>query len=371
MRIIDVECLVVRLPHVQLIADGNQDALIVKVRTDQGLTGVGEAHTSPTVLKAIIEAPPSHIYAQGLRDLVLGENPLDHKAIWDKMYRYTAVYGRRGAVIHAISAIDLALWDLRGKAAGQPVYRLLGGPYRTEVPAYASTLMPEDPRQAPREAAKWREEGFRAVKLGWGPLGVDVRRDLAVASEVRRAVGPDVNLLLDVGYGMEAQTAIRLAHGLEELNYFLLEEPLSPDDLDGYARLCQAVELPIAAGEKEATRFGFRDLIERGHVDIVQPDLARTGGITEAIRIAEIALMRNVTVLPHCWSTDILVAATLHFIAALPRCPYLEYCVVNSPLRHSLVLDPILADEGRVRVPEGPGLGVELDDEVIAQYRYA
>ncbi|MDR7555483.1 MAG: mandelate racemase/muconate lactonizing enzyme family protein [Armatimonadota bacterium] len=371
MRVTGVECIVLRLPEVRLIADGTQDTLLVRVHTDAGIVGVGEAHTAPWVLKAIIEAPPSHIYAQGLRDLLIGEDPFDRERIWDKLYRYSTVYGRRGAVIHAISALDLALWDLVGKAEGKPVWQLLGERRRSRVPAYASTLMPEDAAEAAEETLRWHAEGFRAVKLGWGSLGQDVARDLAMVAAVRERVGADVDLLIDVGYGMDVESAIRLARGLEALDAFLLEEPLSPDDLDGYARLADAVALPIAAGEKETTRFGFQDLIERGRVDIVQPDLARAGGFTECRRIAGLAAARGVTVLPHCWSTDILVAATLHFVSVLPECPYLEYCVLETPLRRELVREPIRARGGFVEVPEGPGLGVEVNEETVARFRYA
>jgi L-rhamnonate dehydratase len=370
MRITNVECTVLRLPEVRLVADGSQDTLLVRIHTDAGLIGIGEGHTSPWVLKAIIEAPPSHVCAQGLRDLLVGEDPFQVERLWDKLYHHSAVYGRRGAVIHAISALDIALWDLIGKATGQPVWRLLGGGYRREVPAYASTLMPEEARLAADEARRWRDEGFRAVKLGWGALGADVKRDLQVLAGVREAVGPQMDLLVDVGYGVDFATAVALARGLEAIDAYLLEEPLSPDDLDGYARLADAVNLPIASGEKETTRWGFRDLIQRGRVDVIQPDVARAGGFTECRRIAHLAALHNVTVLPHCWSTDVLVAATLHYIAALPRCPYLEYCVVDSPLRRCLVRDPIGVCEGLVRVPDGPGLGVEINEDTVARYRY-
>ncbi|MBM3449739.1 MAG: hypothetical protein FJX78_01895 [Armatimonadetes bacterium] len=371
MRITDVECTIVRQPNVKLIADGTQDTLLVKVKTDAGLVGIGEGHTSPYVLKTIIEAPPSHIYAQGLRDLVIGEDPFEVERLWEKMYRHSMVYGRRGAAIHAISAIDLALWDLIGKATDEPVWKLLGAGYRREVPAYASALMPEDPRVAADEAKGLADAGFRAIKYGWGGLGDDVRQDLKLVSAVRDAVGPGVDLLVDVGYGIDFQSALALARGLEDLGCFLLEEPMSPDDLEGYAKLADAVDIRIATGEKEQTRWGFRDLMERGRVDVIQPDLARAGGFTECRRIAAMAAMRNVMVMPHCWSTDVLVAATLHFIAAQPTCPYLEYCVLESPLRQQIIRQPIRAKDGVVRVPEGPGLGIEYNEETIAKYRYS
>jgi L-rhamnonate dehydratase len=371
LRIVDVECTMIRLPEVRLVGDGTQDTLIVKVHTDEGITGIGEAHTSPWVAKAVIEAPVSHITARGLREIVIGEDPLNIAPLWDRMYSLSAVYGRRGVVIHAISAIDMALWDILGKVTGMPVYRLLGGAYRTEIEPYASMLDMDSQDQTISEVRRLVDEGFRAVKLGWGNLGKDTRSDLKFIASVRKAAGPETALMIDIGTGMELSRAIPLAKGLADSGVYFLEEPLSPDDLDGYARLCEVSPVPIATGEKENTRFGFRDLMERGRLPIVQPDVARVGGLTEARRIAEMASLRGVTVIPHCWSTDILVAATLHFIASLKSCPYLEFCVLDNPIRREVAASPIRVQGGVVKVPQSPGLGIELNEETLRRLKYA
>lgn len=371
MKITSVETVIIRLPVVLPIGDGTQDTLIVKVHTDEGLTGLGEAHTSPWVARAVIEAPMSAMAARGLAEIVVGQDPLDIAPLWEKMYSLSMVYGRRGVVIHALSAIDMALWDILGQATGQPIYRLLGGGYRGEVRPYASALVAERRDETPDYARRLADQGFSAMKFGWGGLGEDPQADIALWTQVRRALGDGVELMVDVGTDMGLPKAVALAKGLAGVGVFFLEEPLSPDDLDGYAQLVAASPVPIASGEKEQTRFGFRDLMDRGRLRIVQPDVARVGGFTEARRVAEMARLRGVTVIPHCWSTDILVAATLHLIASLKDCPYLEFCVQDNPIRREVVKDPIRFQGGVVKVPQGPGLGVELNEETISRLRFA
>jgi L-rhamnonate dehydratase len=371
IKITDVECIMIRLPVVRAIGDGTQDTLIVKVHTDTGVTGVGEAHTSPWAAKAVIEAPLSSYAARGLRDIVVGESPLDPVVLWDRMYSLSLIYGRRGVVMHAISAIDMACWDILGKVTGQPIHRLLGGAYRGEVRPYASTLAPDTPEETLREAAALAGAGFPAIKFGWGALGKDTDSDLRFVARVRETVGPDVDIMIDVGMDMGLSNAARLARGLNDHGVFFLEEPLSPDDLAGFAQLVAQSPVPIATGEKETTRFGFRDLMDTGGLRIIQPDVARVGGFTEARRVADMARLRGVTVIPHCWSTDILVAATLHFIASLKECPYLEFCVVDNPIRRDIARNPIRFEQGVVRVPQGPGLGIELNEETIGRLRFA
>lgn len=371
MIITEVECIMLRLPDVKPIGDGTQDTLIVRVHTDEGIVGTGECHTSPWVLKSIIEAPLSHVSARGLKGIVVGENPLDIRPLWDKMYGMTAVYGRRGAVVHAISAIDMALWDIMGKVTGQPVHRLLGGSRRRSVPAYASTLAPQTHDDAVREAQELINQGFQGIKLGWGGLGQDLDEDLRLVARLRKVLGDNVDLMIDVGIPMQFRDAVRLAQGLSDYKVFFLEEPLSPEDLHGYSRLTRMSSTPIACGEKENTRFGFRDLMEMGGVDIIQPDVARAGGFTECLRIADLAELAGVTVIPHCWSTDILLSATLHYIAFLKDCSYVEYCVVDNPIRRNVISKPIEVKDGLVRIPEEPGLGVELDYRTIERLRFA
>jgi len=369
MKIIGVETLILRQPEVRLIGDGTQDCLLVRVTTDEGLVGVGEVHTSPYAAEAIIHAPSSHVYARGLAGIIIGADPLNVAALWQRMYRQTTVYGRRGIVVNAISGLDMALWDLWGRATGQPLSGLLGGRFRDRIKAYASTLWPDDGDVA-AEVMRWADRGFGAVKLGWGSLGQDIARDIAALKEARQAAGDGVDIMIDVGRGLQFKQALDLARRLEELNVYFLEEPLPPDDLDGYARLSGSTAVSIATGEKETTLDGFADLMERGRPDIIQPDLARCGGLTEARRIATVAGLRRVTVIPHCWSTEVLVRATTHFCAALPEVPYLEYCVAETPIRRRTVRNPVRLEDGWAIVPDEPGIGAELDDGFLEEFAY-
>lgn len=370
MKITDVEAIPLRLPTVTDAADSTQDALIVRVHTDEGITGIGEVDASPLVIKAIIDAPKSHAVSHGVRALLVGQDPLEPARLWDRMYEGSIFSGRRGAVIMAMSGVDIALWDILGKATGQPVYRLLGGAYRDRIRAYASTLMPDTPDDAAREAARWAERGFRAIKMGWGGFGRGPESDAALVAAARRAVGPQVDLLLDLGFRWERQDAVSTARRIEEYRPFWFEEPFLPDSLDRYAQLADAIETRVATGEENTTRWEFRDLIDRGHVDVLQPDVTRAGGLTECRRIAWIAADRGRPVVPHAWSTGIVKAASLHLIAAIPNALFLEFCVWDSPLNLELV-QPVFAIDanGDVAVSQAPGLGIELNEDVLEEYR--
>lgn len=369
MRITEIEGIILRLPQVRAIGDGCQSVLIVRVHTDEGITGIGEAHTNPHVNKAVLDAPLCSISAEGLRSVLIGEDPRDIGRLWDKMNKHTQTYGRRGVVMHVISGIDIALWDILGKAAGLPIYRLLGGARNSAHRAYASDLAQPTLETTVQLAKRHAAYGFRAVKFGWGDLGREPRKDVAAVEAIRKAVGDEVDIMIDIGVALPLEDAIYLGRGLADHGVFFLEEPLSPDDLEGFARLTAVSPTPIATGEKETTLYGYRDLIERGGLRIIQPDVARAGGISEAVRIAALAESRGVRIIPHCWSTDILVAATLHFISTLRDCPYLELNVTDNPLRTELLIDPIRPRDGIVTVPERPGLGIELNEETIERYR--
>jgi L-rhamnonate dehydratase len=373
MKITDVEAVVLRQPVLDDgIADGSQDDLVVLVHTDEGITGIGEVDSAPEAVRALVHAPGSHAIANSLRALLVGEDPLDPERLWQKMYRGLIYVGRRGIALHAISGIDIALWDIKGKAAGKPVCALLGTPLHTKIRAYASMLMPDDPGVVRERVSKLREDGFTAVKLGWGPLGADAAHDLALAAAAVEAGGERVTILIDAGHGYDAdaQRAIGVARGLEELGVFWLEEPFLPDEYEAYAELADTVEIRVAAGEQDTTLWGFRELIERGHVDLVQPDVTRCGGITELLRIAELARSRGLETVPHAWKSGIIKAASLHVNAVLPDALYQEYCIAETPINTSLTRErlPIDAD-GFLEVPTAPGLGVTLDDEVMTRYR--
>ena len=353
------------------IADGSQDDLVVLVHTDEGITGVGEVDSAPEAVRAIVNAPSSHAIANSLRDLLVGENPLDVKRLWQKMYRGMIYVGRRGIALHALSGIDIALWDIAGKAAGKPVHELLGGAKRDRVRAYASRLMPDTPEETSEAVAELCGRGFTAVKLGWGPLGNDPKHDVKLAAAAKEAAG-DCEILIDagLGYGSDAKVAIDVARELEQIGIFWLEEPFEPDEYEAYAELADAVEIRIAAGEQDTTRWGFRELIERGHVDLVQPDVTRCGGITEWLRIAELAREHGVETVPHAWKSGIIKAASLQCNAVIPDALFQEYCVAQTPINQTLTkeLMPVESD-GTILVPTGPGIGITLDDEVVERYR--
>ena len=373
MKITDVEAIVLRCrDEIQDIADGTQDALIVRVHTDEGITGIGEVDSSPMVVKAAIEAPKSHAICSGLRELLLGENPLEIGRLWEKMYRGSIFFGRRGVGIHAMSGIDIALWDIAGKAFGKPVSQLLGGAYVNRVRAYASTLMPDTPAEAAREAEKWASQGFTAVKMGWGGFGKSADNDVALVAAAREAIGDRVDLLLDIGFCWDAATAIQQVRRFERYRPFWVEEPLPPDDFRGYRKLADAVDTRIACGEELATRWEFEPLMDEARVDVIQPDIARAGGLSETKRIAQMAELRGLPCVPHAWKTGILKAASLHLIASIPNALFLEFVVWDSPLAHDLVQPRFwIEKDGAVPVPEGPGLGITLDEAVLRRYRVA
>src|SRR5438105_2041282 len=372
MRITEVEAIILRQPAVnEAIADGSQDDLVVRVHTDAGIVGVGEVDSAPEVVKAVIEAPASHAIASGLRHVLIGEDPFEVERLWQKMYRAAIYYGRRGVALHALSGIDIALWDIKGKALGKPVSELIGGRRRDRVRAYASTLMPDTEIETARKVSGLIEQyGFSAVKLGWGPLGQDAAHDVRLARAAREGAGDDVDVLIDAGLGYEsdADTAIRVARELEQLGIFWLEEPFLPDELDAYARLADTVDIRVAAGEEDTTLSGFRELIERGHVDVVQPDVTRCGGITELLRIARYANEVGKACVPHAWKSGIIKAASLHINAVLEDAWFQEYCVAETPLNTGLTRERFPLEDGYVNVPNAPGLGVELDLEILDRY---
>lgn len=361
VRITDVEAFYLRQPviHHQR-TDSSQDALIVRVTTDAGVEGFGEVDGSPLVAKAVIEAPDSHSRARGLREVLLGENPMDTDRLWDKMYESTLYYGREGAAIQAMAGVDLALWDIKGKLLGQPVYALLGGAWRKEIRAYASHMFDLDPTVTARRAAAARDAGFTAVKFGWEPMGPDPTLDETLVRGIRNAVGESVDVCIDAGLAWDARTAIARCKLFEPYNLLWLEEPLHPDDLRGYRVLTEAVAVPIAAGEEECTVRGFLRLMDEGRLDIVQIDMTRVG-LTQAVRIAWLAHQRRIPCTNHNFTTDINVAAAAHFLCAIPNALMLEYCVEPGPLRTGVVRDPVKVIDGYVTVPESPGLGVEVD----------
>ncbi|MEJ7568677.1 MAG: mandelate racemase/muconate lactonizing enzyme family protein [Gaiellaceae bacterium] len=373
MKITDVEAVVLRQAVLnEGIADGSQDDLVILVSTDEGITGIGEVDSAPEAVQALVQQRGSHAVATSLRDALVGEDPLDVERLWDKMYRSVIYVGRRGIAIHAISGIDIALWDIKGKALGKPVCELLGTPARDRIRAYASMLMPDTAEETAERVSALMEQNFTAIKLGWGPLGKDADHDVELATAAKEAAGNDVEILIDAGLGYvaDADTAIRVARELEQLGIYWLEEPFEPDEYEAYAKLADAVEITIAAGEQDATRWGFRELIERGHVDLIQPDVTRCGGITETVRIAELAREHGVETVLHAWKSGIIKAASLHVNAVLPDALFQEYCVAETEINTKLTKQLLpIGEDGCVAIPTAPGLGIDLDQDVFDSLR--
>jgi L-alanine-DL-glutamate epimerase-like enolase superfamily enzyme len=372
LKITDVEAVYVRLPQVKDQCDSGQDALIVRVTTDAGVVGYGEVDSHPLAVKGCIEGPFSHSATTGLKHVVIGEDPFRTEYLWQKMYRANVYSGRRGIAIHAMSGIDLALWDIKGKALGLPVWRLLGGGFTSSLRPYASSLFGATPAETGERARRFVDQGFTAVKFGWDPMGKDARTDVALVREARRGLGPEPDLMIDAGLAYDAKTALQRARAFEEYDPFWFEEPLAPDDYEGYAKLSAASPLRIAAGEEESERRSFLQLMDVGKVDVVQVDLTRCGGFTEALKIAALAADRGLPVVNHGFTTYLNVAAALHFLASVPNTlGLLEFVVEEgTTLRHALS-EPIHAVDGRVAVPDAPGLGVAMNEEGIARFRVA
>ena len=369
MKITEVVCQILRIPTVVAKTASSQDSVLVRVRTDTGLEGIGEADSSPEVVKAIIDAPFSHNIASGLRQIVVGENPLAHERLWEKMYRRTMYFGRKAVGITAMAAIDMALWDLKGKHFGEPIHRLLGGQRHERIRAYASILFGKDGRETRDIAGRWVAEGYTAVKFGWEPMGQSERLDLELVAGAREGLG-EHTLLIDAGCVWDARTALRRAEAFAEYRPEWLEEPLREDDIDGYVWLRDRSPVPIAAGEGECGRESFRELIDRRALDVYQVDLSRCG-FTDAAYIKSRVEEIGARLCNHCYTSPITVAASLHWLSTCRDAFLFEDCVEDSPLRHELTTERVQAERGWIRVPEGPGLGVTLNEDFVRKYLVA
>jgi D-galactarolactone cycloisomerase len=340
----------------------------VRVTADDGTYGWGEGYGPARVVRAGVEA---------LAPLVVGADALSSGVVWQEMHRRFLDYARRGVLVASISAVDVAMWDLKGKLLGAPVSALLGGAHSETCPVYATGMYfteGEDlPRRLAREAAGYAERGFGAVKM---KVGFSIEQDVANVRAVREGVGPDVGLMVDANHAYSRAEARRLAGRLEEFDVAWFEEPLSPDDYDGYAELRRATSIPVAAGECEHLCEGFRELLTRGCVGVAQPDICAAGGITEAVRIAALARAFGTPLTPHCWGAGIVFAAALHFVSTVHPVPGrmrqdltpLEMDCTENPLRDELTVPRFKVEGGRVRVPEAPGLGVDVDGELLKSF---
>ena len=357
----------------QRVTDRRQTAICV-VTTDEGITGLGEAFYfgGPASLAA-------DMIDNALGPLIVGRDPLDTGVIWDFLYNWTRDQGMKGLTISALSAVDIALWDIKGKALELPVHKLLGGAYRRQARVYATGLY--EPQNVPditealvKEALGYKEAGFSGMKLKVG-YGIDT--DLKYIKAIREAIGEDLFLMVDANHAYNAGEAIRLAREMEPFHIHWFEEPVPPEDIDGYIEVKNSSVVPVAGGECEYTRYGFRELIQRRAVDILQPDLCAAGGFSEMTKIVAMASAANMPVIPHVWGTNVGLAAALQLFAALPNFPerrfpaepFFEYDRSPHPLRDGVTVEKFKMKNGYLDIPERPGLGVTLDPAFVEKHR--
>jgi len=357
----------------QRVTDRRQTAICL-VTTDEGITGLGEAFYfgGPAGLAA-------DMIDNALGPLIVGKDPLDTGVIWDFLYNWTRDQGMKGLTISALSAVDIALWDIKGKALELPVHKLLGGAYRRQARVYATGLY--EPQNVPditealiKEAMGYKEAGFSGLNLKVG-YGIDT--DLKYIKAIREAIGEDLFLMVDANHAYNAGEAIRLAREMEPFHIHWFEEPVPPEDIDGYIEVKNSSVVPVAGGECEYTRYGFRELIQRRAVDILQPDLCAAGGFSEMTKIVAMASAANIPIIPHVWGTNVGLAAALQLFAALPNFPerrfpaepLFEYDRSPHPLRDGVTVEKFKMKNGYLDIPARPGLGVTLDPAFVEKHR--
>jgi L-rhamnonate dehydratase len=339
--------------------------LICEVMTDAGLVGIGNAALSPTITKQVID--------QYLAPLLVGADPWDVEFLWQHMYRKTMAFGRKGIGMVAISAVDIALWDLMGKAAKQPVYRLLGGRTKPRIPVYASRLYSTPLDELASEASKYVNEGYQAMKLrfGWGPTdgAAGMRKNIDLVRTVRETVGDGIDIMADAYLGWTLDYAKRMLSLLEPFNLRWLEEAVIPDDIHGYAELKRAGRIPIAGGEHEFTIYGFRELLEARAVDYIQFDTNRVGGITQARKISALAEAHSIPVIPHAGQMH-----NYHVVMASLNSPMAEFfppvdVEVGNELFWYIFKGEPMAKDGFIDLDDNtPGLGLTVDEAALAKF---
>lgn len=388
MRIADVSTFVLRAPY----ADESvypasskgfipwRASLLVRVRTDNGLEGWGEGGQSgpPELPRAVVD----HLFGPA----VIGRDPFDSEVIWDELYDRSRDYGQRGPMLGALAALDIALWDLKGKALGKPVCKLLGGVHRTAVTPYATGLyykgkhasLAERKRGLAEEARGYVEAGFKGMKMKIGLL--TPREDFELVAHVRETIGPNIRLAVDANHAYNAHTAIQVGRALEPFDLSWFEEPVLPEDIEGYLEVKAKVNIPISGGECAFSSYDFRELICRRAVHIIQPDTCAAGGLTECKRIAAMARAWSIQYYPHVWGSVVGLVAALHLVASLPPCPptgrpapfvqepVLEFDRNPNPLRDALAKQPLRMEDGVLNVPLEPGLGIEIDEAALREY---
>jgi len=342
---------------------------IIKITSDTGHVGWGEGYG------------PANLIREGVKYLtpfIIGQNPLETETIWSIMYLRTLDFARRGIFVSALSAIDVALWDLNGKILEQPVYLMLGGKKRDTIVPYASGMYFTNGEKLCdilcEEAKQYVELGYKAMKM---KVGLCIEEDIKRVKMVREAIGANINLMIDANHAYNLREAIHLAEAIEKYNIYWFEEPISPEYYGQYAELRSKTTIPIAGGECEYLRFGFQTLLQSKSVDIIQPDICATGGLTEAKRIAVLASVYGVEVVPHTWGTSIALAAALHFICNFdivpgrlktPNC-YIEYDRTENGLREELTSTEMVVKNGEIKISDKPGLGFELNEDALNKYK--
>ena len=354
---------------------GTRVCTLVKITTDDGLVGWGEGFAQGLEPPEICAAAINTAFAP----MLIGRNPLDTEKLWFEMYNRSRDFGRKGSVMSAISALDIALWDIAGKAYGQPVYQLLGGAVRSEVIPYATGFYrlqgQGEAERLAEEADAHFEAGFNHMKV---KLGFGVDDDIAVMARIMKQIqGKGIQVMVDSNHAYGRQEALRLGYALDEYDLRWYEEPVIPEDLTGYAECRSKLKTPIAGGENEHALHGFRALFESRAVDIAQPDVGSCGGLTAMRHIAVLAQSFGVEVNPHVWGSSVAQAASLHVLASLPvahhslfaRQPILEYDRSDHPFRQHLVAAPLSLDKGVVKINHAPGLGIDIQQDCIDRYR--
>ena len=341
---------------------------VVKATSDTGHVGWGEGYGPAGVIRAGIEH---------LTQFLIGLNPMETETIWSTMYRRTLDFARRGILVSAMSAIDVALWDLKGKILEQPVHLMLGGKKCDSIIPYAAGMYFTNEGKLcdilSKEAKLYADLGYKAVKM---KVGLCIEEDIENVRMVREAIGPNIALMIDANHAYNLREAIHLAKSVEPYNIYWFEEPISPEYYEQYAELRTKTTIPIASGECEYLRFGFQTLLQSKSVDIVQPDICATGGLTEAKRIATLASVYGVEVVPHTWGTGIAIAAALHFVCNLDVLPgrlrtphyYIEYDRTENGLRDELTSTDMVVENGEIKITDTPGLGFDFNEDALHKY---
>lgn len=386
MKIREIETIVLRVPNQAGSFYSSQarfperNSLLVRITSDDGLVGWGEGgqYGPPEPVATCID--------DVLGPRLVGQRVDEPVRIWEEAYSFSRDFGQKGTYVEAISAIDIALWDLWGKSLGRPVHALLGGAFRSEVHAYATGCYYGESyasraamlHELEEEAASYVTGGFRSLKMKIGL--VDIETDGERVRCVREAIGPDRNLLVDANHAYNPADAIRIGRHLEASNVLWFEEPVVPENRAGYRRVRDSLDIAIAGGETEFTRYGFRDLLVGECVDIIQPDLCVSGGFSEFVKIHALASSFGVTTVPHVWGSGIALAAALQAIAAIPTNPHtynpvplqnepvIEFDRKYNPLRDDLLNEAFVLRDGMVSIPTGDGLGVTINEDKLAEF---